>query len=250
MTKPPAQHWPQIRTVGIDGMLVSFADVLSEPANRAALAMRARLEREGWDGVLETSSTLASTFVRFDPFVLPHAELHTRLEALLSEEDWFSAAPPEGRRFWRIPAVFGGDLAPQLEEAATAAGMCAEDAVHSLSSSRVRVTTLGFAAGQPYLGELPEAWNLPRQTGLTPKVPVGALVVAIRQFVLFATSAPTGWRHIAQTAFTCFRPESDTPFALRAGDEVQFTSISREEYEAIRARDTTGDGGATVEPIR
>ncbi|WP_224824660.1 allophanate hydrolase subunit 1 [Cognatishimia sp. MH4019] len=250
MTTPTSQNWPQIRTVGINGMLVSFADALSEPSNRAALAFRARLEREGWDGVIETSSTLASAFVRFDPFVLSHSELHTRLKTLLSEANWFDAAPPEGRRFWRIPAVYGGPLAPQLDEAAKAAGMSATEAVTSLSASRVRVTTLGFAAGQPYLGELPEAWNLPRQSGLTPKVPVGALVVAIRQFVLFATSAPTGWRHVAQTAFTCFRPESDTPFALRAGDEVQFVSISREEFEAIRTRDKSGDGGATVEPIK
>ncbi len=250
MSTTTPQTWPQIRNAGVDGMLVSFADALSEPSNRAALAFRERIEREGWDGVLETSSTLASAFVRFDPFVLPHVELRMRLEALLTEVNWFNAAPPNERRFWRIPAAFGGELAPQLGGAAEAAGMTVAEAVTSLSSARVRVTTLGFAAGQPYLGELPEAWNLPRQSGLTPKVPVGALVVAIRQFVLFATSAPTGWQHVAQTAFTCFRPDSETPFALRAGDEVQFTPITREELEAIRTRDTSGDGGATVEPIR
>ena len=41
----------------------------------------------------------------------------------------------------------------------------------SLSEARVRVTALGFAPGQPYLGELPEAWDIPRQQALTPKVP-------------------------------------------------------------------------------
>ena len=33
--------WPQVRTVGVDGLLVSFGNSLSEPANRAALAFRA-----------------------------------------------------------------------------------------------------------------------------------------------------------------------------------------------------------------
>ena len=37
----PDPVWPCIRTVGVDGMLVSFGDALSEPANRAALAFRA-----------------------------------------------------------------------------------------------------------------------------------------------------------------------------------------------------------------
>ena len=243
-------HWPKIRTVGVTGMLVSFADALSEPSNRAALAFRARVEREGWDGVEETSSTLASTFVRFDPLALSHATLRMRLEGLLAEADWYAAPPPQGRRFWRIPAVFGTDLAPQLDQAAQAAGLTSEAAIAELSAARVRVITLGFAAGQSYLGELPEAWNLPRQTGLTPRVAEGALVVAIRQFVLFATSAPTGWQHVAQTAFKSFRPDHPEPFALCAGDEVQFEPVTREAFEAIRAQDTSGNGGAVVEVIR
>ena len=36
--------WPKIRTVGLSGILVSFADKLSEPANRAALAFRAAID--------------------------------------------------------------------------------------------------------------------------------------------------------------------------------------------------------------
>ena len=47
--------YPLLRTAGIDGMLVSFGDRLSEPANRAALAFRAALERESWEGVAEIS---------------------------------------------------------------------------------------------------------------------------------------------------------------------------------------------------
>ncbi|MEM6794791.1 MAG: glycoside hydrolase, partial [Acidobacteriota bacterium] len=35
-------------------------------------------------------------------------------------------------------------------------------------------------------------------------------------------STPTGWRHVGQTAFKAFRPDSDTPFVLRPGDEVLF----------------------------
>ena len=35
--------FPIIRTAGIDGMLVSFGDRLSEPANRAAIAFRAEV---------------------------------------------------------------------------------------------------------------------------------------------------------------------------------------------------------------
>ncbi len=80
-------------------------------------------------------------------------------------------------------------------------------------------------------------------------MPASALVLAIRQLIIFPTATPTGWRHIGQTAFRCFRPESAQPFALRPGDELSFPSIDRAEYDAIVARDTSGNGGADCEAI-
>ena len=242
-----ATQWPAIRTVGVDGMLVSFGDALAEPTNRAALAFRAAFDRQAPGGVEETSTTLASTYIRFDPLHLSHGDLSKSLETLLKTRDWYDAPLPEGRKLWRIPTVFGGTHGPQLAEAAAAAGVSEAGALASLSSSQTRVQAIGFAAGQPYLGALPPEWDIPRQQGLTPKVPEGALVVAIRQFVLFSVSAPTGWRHVGQTAFRCFRPETDTPFALRPGDEAVFAAVSAEEFENMRA---DPDGGATSEVLR
>lgn len=236
----PSQPWPQIRTVGIDGILVSFGDTLSEPANRAALAFRAAVDKEAWDGVEETSTSLVSTFLRFEPLHLPHPALQTHLTALLNAEDWYHAELPRGRTFFRVPAVFGTDLAPQLEESANAAGLTLGQALEDLTQTRVRVQTIGFAPGQPYLGVLPPAWDIPRQQDLTPHVPLGALVVAIRQLVLFSVSTPTGWRHVGQTPVRLFRPEDDEPFLLRPGDEVEFHAISREEFDIISENDPTG----------
>lgn len=241
--------FPMIRTLGLTGLLVSFGGRLSEPANRAALAFRAAVENEAWPGVEETSTSLASVFLRFDPVSVAPADLRHRIAQLLAARDWLAASLPANRRRWRIPTVYGTDLAPQLHEAAAAAGMSPEDAIAELSRTTVRVLTIGFAPGQPYLGELPPAWDIPRQVALTRRVPEGALVVAIRQFVLFSAATPTGWRHIGQTAFRAFRPESAEPFPLRPGDELIFPSIGREEYEALRAADTTGDGGAERELI-
>lgn len=240
------RKFPAIRTAGVDGMLVTFGASLSEPANRAALAFRAAVEREAWDGVEEISTSLVSTFLRFDPLHLAHADLEERLGALLGHRDWYSEDLPSGRRFWRIPTVFGTELAPELEQAAKAAGVSAEDAVKSLAETRVRVQTIGFAPGQPYLGELPEIWNIPRQSRLTERIPEGALAVAIRQLVLFSVSTPTGWQHVGQTAMRLFQPDADDPFLLRPGDEVQFVPTDAEKLKAMRS---DAMGGADCEPI-
>lgn len=242
----PAKSFPCIRSVGVDGMLVSFGDRLSEPANRAALAFRAALSRKTPEGVLEASTSLVSAYIRFDPLARSHTQMGTALAALLATRDWYSAPLPEGRRLWRIPTLYGTDLAPQLAEAAQAAGLEPEAAIASLSHSRVRVQTIGFAPGQPYLGELDSAWDIPRQKVLSERVPEGALVVAIRQLVLFSVTTPTGWRHVGQTAFRLFRPETETPFVLRPGDEVLFEAVSPEGLVRMRA---DPDGGATSEAL-
>ncbi|RKF17268.1 allophanate hydrolase subunit 1 [Roseovarius spongiae] len=227
-------------------MLVRFADRLSEPANRAALAFRAAVEAAGWDGVEETSSSLVSAYLRFDPLHVGHETLRARLTELLEARDWYETDLPEGRRFWRIPAVFGVDLAPQLGDAAKAAGMTEAEAITSLTSARVRVQTIGFAPGQPYLGELPEAWDIPRQSALTTRIPEGALGLAIRQMVLFSVATPTGWQHVGQTAIRLFQPEAETPFLVRPGDEVQFHEVGADALEQMREDPM---GGAESEPI-
>ncbi len=241
--------WPKIRTVGLSGLLVTFAGEMSEPANRAALAFRAAVEAAEWPEVSETSTSLVSTFLAVDLAAFRPEEMRERLEALLESRNWQEAPLPPGRTLWHVPTLYGTDLAPQLEEAAEVAGLDPDEAIRQLSTARVRVLTIGFAPGQPYMGELSETWNIPRQKGLTPSVPPSALVVAIRQLIIFTNASPTGWRHVGQTAFRTFRPEAEQPFALSPGDELTFPAISRAELEKLRDRDESGQGGAEREAL-
>jgi len=244
----PAPPFPAIDTLGVDGFLVRFGAELTEAANRAALAFRAAMDASDLPGVVESSTSLTSAYVRFDLARGDHAGLRQALETLLATRDWYDAPLPGGRRLWRVPAVFGTALGPQLDEAAALAGLSAQAAIAALCAEPLRVQTIGFAPGQPYLGQLPPAWDIPRQTGLTPRIPEGALAVAIRQMVLFSVATPTGWRHVGQTALRLFRPEAEEPFLLRPGDEVLFHPVSPEELERLRAADP--GGGARAEGLR
>lgn len=236
--------YPRIRRVGLSGLLVQFGDGMSEPANRAAIALRAAVDAQDWPEVRETSTSLVSTFVSADLVSTAPEALTEKLQELLHAQDWYNAPLPAGRTLWEIPTLYGTDEAPQLEEAAEAAGVSTQTAIEELSSARVRVLTIGFAPGQPYTGELPPHWNIPRQQALTKSVPAGALVVAIRQLIVFTNASPTGWRHVGQTAFRTFRPNNQTPIALTPGDEMCFPSITAAEFERIKTADSSGDGGA------
>ena len=241
--------YPRITTVGLSGILVTFAERMDNAANRAALSFRAAVDAQGWPEVRETTMSLVSVYLVIDLVSEDIQAITERIAALLETNDWYAAPLPQGRTLWHVPTVYGTDLAPQLEEAAEVAGLDPDEAIRQLSTSRVRVLTIGFAPGQPYLGELDPVWNIPRQQALTKSVPSGALVVAIRQLVVFTSATPTGWRHVGQTAFRTFRQNDSQPFALTPGDELVFPQITRAEYDRITAQDSTGNGGAEREAI-
>ena len=241
--------YPCIRFVGLSGVLVTFADAMSSSANRAALAFRAAVDEHAWAEVRETSMSLVSVYVVADLVTVNTEALVAKLEALLATQDWYAAPLPTGRTLWHVPTVYGTDLAPQLEEAARIVGLDPDEAIRQLSSTRVRVLAIGFAPGQPYMGELGPVWNIPRQRGLTHSVPAGALVTAIRQLIVFTAPTPTGWRHVGQTAFQPFRQIAAEPFALTPGDELVFPQVTRAELQTIIAEDTSGNGGAERERL-
>ena len=222
--------WPAVSPVGLSGLLVRFGDKLDSRANIAAIACRAALEAEAWPEVQETASALASVILRIDLSKVDEAALIARLSSWLDARDWFAADLPEGRKLWHIPTVFGGEYGPQLAEVAGLAGVSEAQTIEEIAASQTRVLALGFAPGQPYLGFLPERWDIPRQTGVTAQVPAGALVVAVRQMVLFAGPSPTGWRQIAQTGFRCYAPGAVEPLPLTPGDEVRFEPVNAEDF--------------------
>ncbi|WP_299147264.1 carboxyltransferase domain-containing protein [uncultured Tateyamaria sp.] len=231
---------PLIRSVGLTGVLVTFGARATDEANRAAIAFRGAVDALAWPEVGESSSTLVSAFFQIDLSAHSFSMIRDRLADLLASRDWSATPLPKGRALWTIPAVFGGTRAPQFNEAAEAAGLSATQALADLTQTRLRVLTLGFAPGQPYLGILGAAWDIPRQIGLTPNVPEGALVAAVRQVCLFAKDTPTGWRHVGQSAFACFRPDAEVPFPLAPGDEVQFAEVSVAELERLEAHGIDG----------
>mgnify|MGYP001219719900 CR=1 FL=1 len=241
--------FPVIKPVGINGMLVQFSDKLEEASNRAAISFCDAIRKQNWSFVEELSATLVSTYLRFDTQKVSHEELTEELHGILRNQNWYEASLPKGRRHMEIPCVFGGEHGPQLEEAATAAKLSTQDAIKELTSVKTRVLAVGFAPGQPYLGELAEHWNIPRLTTLTRQVPKGALIIAIKQLIIFTSPSPTGWRHIGQCAFDCFRPDQEKPFAFNPGDEVSLRDISAKELSRIKATDHTGNGGAIINPI-
>jgi KipI family sensor histidine kinase inhibitor len=246
LTKP--QHLP----LGVDGVLIRLGLIPDENVIATVQSLRARVETaldhpaDTAPGICEVAASLTSVLVRFDPTVTTRAGVEDWLKPLLTLD---KVALPDPLRRWTIPVTLGGEHGPQLAQTAALAGRSPAEAEADILNTELRVLAIGFAPGLPYIGLLPPAWDMPRLSELTPNVPRGALVVALRQLVLFTNPSPTGWRQVGQTAFRGFDPARDPSILLRAGDAIRFARISASELSDLeRAGD--GLGGARCEVLQ
>lgn len=235
---------PKIYPLGVDALIIQFARTVSESASAAVQFMTAKLQDEPHQGVIEIAPALASLLVRFDPAQVSRQGLNAWLTAQCSDHDWSQLGLPKPKRTWEIPVCFDGDAAPDLAEVADVIGTDASKIVEEVLCAELRVLAIGFAPGQPYVGMLPDHWNIPRKSEITAEVPAGALVTAVRQLVLFANPSPTGWRQLGLTAFRPFDLSAKDPIALRAGDAMTFVRASHSEIFALQASDNPFGGAS------
>ena len=240
---------PRALWAGMDGVLLRFGLTPEPEAMAAAQRLAVDAENHTPDGVIEIAPGLVSVLLRFDPEKTTRTALAEELLARARRIWQHAQDRPEPARRWTIPVAFGAEYGPQLEEVAQIVGCRPEEAIRRICKADLRVLVIGFAPGQPYIGLLPEEWNLPRQSSLTPGVPAGAIVTAVRQIVMFGADSTTGWRQVGRTAFRSFRPGQDTPMPLRAGDAISYVQASGREIEALeRAGDLSG--GAKLQVLR
>ena len=204
----------EIVPLGDSALLVRFGAGLDDAANRAALAVAARLAQENLSGVREVVPSLVSVLVRYDPGTVSPVRLAGEVGLLLGAGA--SLAPP---RTHDIAVSFDG---PDLSDAAKALGLGIDAFVAQHNAVPLRVLTTGFAPGFVYCGLHPAALVLPRRKEVRPAVPPGSIIFAAGQTAITATEVPTGWHVIGHTEFRNFVPNSDPPTRLRAGDLVRF----------------------------
>lgn len=220
MAAPQTFPTPTIVPLGDSGLLVRFGTVLTDAANRAAIALALALDRMPIAGVTEVVPNLVSVLLRYEPGTGPSpaaiaGELRLRLFAL-------AGAATEATH-WIISATFDG---PDLEAVSAALGLTTAQFVAAHNARPLRVLATGFAPGFVYCGLHPDGLVLPRRTEVRPSVPPGSVLFAAGQTAITATEMPTGWHVIGHTDFANFDPASQPPTRLGAGDLVSFEVAS------------------------
>lgn len=208
-----------IHHLGDGALLIRFAEVFSESANSAAVALAKKLLDDPPAGAAEIVPNLVSVLVRFEK----GAEM-TRLEGdIRLAVSTLDDAPEIAGPTHEIAVQFGGEDGPDLYEVAQSLNLGESEFIAAHNARPLRVLATGFAPGFVYCGVHEDNLNVPRRTAVRSRVPAGTILFAAGQTAITATTIPTGWNVIGCTDFRNFDPAADPPVRLRAGDQVRFT---------------------------
>jgi len=203
--------------LGVDQIVVRFADKLDDIANRLALAFARDLAADPIAGVVEIVPSLVSVGLRYDPAITDHLALAGAVRLRMARLD---PTDDLGSKRVDVPIRYDG---PDIAEVGAAIGLSPEQFIARHSNLVLRVLAVGFAPGFVYCGFHDADLVLPRRKSVRPSVAPGTVLFAAGQTAICATAIPTGWHVIGSTSLRTFDPGRSPPGLLQAGDMITFS---------------------------
>ncbi len=226
----------RIFPVGDSALAVDYDPPVDESLHRDILDRFYYLQQHPLPGMQEVSPAYCSLTIYYD--VMATRKLSpghlTAFEFLKEQVEHFLQVPvpanQSNSKTIQIPVCYDPALAMDLYKVADAKRMTPEKIIELHTSRTYTVYMLGFLPGFAYLGETDEALALPRKPA-PENVEAGSVGIAARQTGVYPLASPGGWHIIGRTYTQLFDKDNKDPVLLKAGDQVQFYSISRDEFE-------------------
>ncbi|MGN0838112.1 MAG: 5-oxoprolinase subunit PxpB [Pyramidobacter sp.] len=222
----------EILPAGESCLFVDFGEKISRENNTRVQAVRLALEKEPFVGMRELVPTYRSLSVYFDPLTTDLAALKERLRR---EADAPVCADQSAAVTVRVPALFGGEMGPDLPDVAAHTGLSEEEVVRRYCASPLYCYMNGFTPGYPYLGGMDPSLATPRLKTPRQLVPANSVAIGGAQAGAYTIASPGGWRIIGRVPYNLYDPAREPAVAIRSGMNVKFYPVNMSRFMEIQA---------------
>ncbi|TMI68426.1 MAG: 5-oxoprolinase subunit PxpB [Bacteroidetes bacterium] len=231
----PGSPRHSIFPISDSALTIDFGNIIDESINQQVLYLFRQLQQNPIAGMIEAVPAYSSLTIYYDLF-----QLRKSIPAGTTVYDWISARLQEKleqpsiinneeTRLITIPVCYEPEFAPDIEALSRQKDIAVEEVIRIHSSGEYRVYMLGFLPGFCYLGEVDERIVVSRKPQPQP-VAAGSVGIAGRQTGIYPMASPGGWQIIGRTPLKLFDAQKEQPALLMAGDRIQFTSITKNEF--------------------
>jgi inhibitor of KinA len=228
----------RIFPLGDAAITVDFGNCIDEAINKEVIARFNQLQQHQLPGMIEAVPAYSSLTVYYDLMALkkkipPGQAIFEWMKLQLEERLQQPVLQNQStNRLVKIPVCYDDEFAADIQHLAEAKNISVDEVIQIHTAKPYRVYMLGFLPGFVYMGEVDEKIVMPRKPQPV-NIKAGSVGIAGKQTGIYPLASPGGWQIIGRTPLKLFDKEKEEPTLLRAGDMVQFYSISKKEFELI-----------------
>jgi inhibitor of KinA len=233
----------KIFSLGDSALTIDFGNIIDDNLNDLVISVFKKIQKQPIEGLTEAVPAYSSLTIYYNVVDLRKniPEEQTVFDWMKNEVQKFLLQETENyqqeKRLIKIPVCYEPEFAIDIETAAAYLKLSTEEIIRIHTSKTYRVYMLGFLPGFAYMGEVDEKIVIPRKLQPIPVIE-GSVGIAGKQTGAYSLNSPGGWQIIGRTPEKLFDKEKAEPVLLRSGDTVQFYSITKNEFENIKSRNS------------
>lgn len=231
--------------IGDTAMMIKVGNDISPSTNLLVKKLGLLIEQQKISGLVELVPAYNDLLVYYKPDTIDYKALVKQLRLLANQIE--NLTIPDTTHLY-IPVLYGDEAGPDLEEVARHCGLSAGEVIRKHTAASYLVYLLGFMPGFCYLGGMDEQLAAPRKSEPRLKIAAGSVGIAGVQTGIYSIVSPGGWQIIGQTPLTLFDPRSQSPFLLKAGDQLHFYAIDQGTFSAIKNAFASGEFNPEIPP--
>lgn len=217
-------------------ILIEFDSEINETLLDFILSLKDNLMADNNKSILQVITSFNSLLILYSSTINNFYGEEKRLLQLISKMKVQNKSDSEVKK---IPVCYEEDFGWDLELLSDDLELAIPEIIKKHSQATYRVYFIGFLPGFPYLGGLDSSLYHRRKPQPRRQIPAGSVGIADKQTGIYPSDSPGGWQIIGRSPIQLFDPNHTERLCyLKAGDRIQFESISKEEYEYIQSQST------------
>lgn len=222
---------------GQSAILIEWPDKIEESVIRDIIEYERLIRKE--QKVLDTIiayNSLTVVFKNWDNYS-DHYKYRNLFERTVKKmRELYNSVNPDRSlksRLWHIPVCYDLKFGRDLEEISNKTKLSIDEIIKLHSKPTYLIYFIGFQPGFLYLGGLDAAIHIPRRNTPRLRVEKGSVGIGGEQTGIYPHESAGGWNIIGRSPIDFFNISMNQPCFAKAGDRVQFESVSLNVFKEI-----------------
>jgi len=217
----------KIQLASVDSVIIYFGNEISKETSMVVKKAYELITETNNKAFIEVIPSYHSLLVTYDIFAYDFKKMKSYLEELLNN---ITINENEEKSIITVDVYYGSEVGLDLEDMSQKTKLSIDEIITLHTSKIYDIYAIGFLPGFAYMASVDDKIAMPRLENPRKKIPKGSVAIADNQTTIYPRDTPGGWNILGRTTLELFDKNLDTLSPLSIKNQIQFNSISKEEF--------------------